>query len=43
MIRFAAEIDAIRVESYSSAFSPVMMQVYGSRIPSTGARLSHAV
>ena len=43
MTRFAPEIDAIRVESYSSAFSPVIMQLYGSRTRWAGVLPSHVV
>lgn len=39
----AAEIDAMGVQSYSSAFSPSLTQLYGSRARIAAARLTHVV
>jgi hypothetical protein len=38
-----AEIDAMGVQPYSSAFSPSLTQPYGSRTRSAAARLTHVV
>jgi hypothetical protein len=43
MTRAAAEIDAMGVVPYSSAFSPSLTQPHGSRTRSAAARLTHVV